>query len=111
MDPEAPQLPVNFEAAMPRHKQLRASFAKLGQDTKDEFTLKLNSGRAKGYWRILEDKEFEKMRQNRSGGHFLPSGYVLKPQSSMSTTQVRLVLDPSMTYNQNLLETICIENK
>ena len=79
-DPTAPQLPVNFETAMSRHKQLGAKFAKLGQDTKDEFTLKLNSGRSKSYWRILEEKEFEKMRQRRSGAHFLPSGYVLKPQ-------------------------------
>ena len=96
MDPEAPQLPVNFETAMSRLQQLRTSFAKLGQATKDEFTLKLNSGRKKGYWRILKDKEFEQMRQNKDGDHFLPSGYVLKPQSSMSTTQVRLILDPSL---------------
>jgi hypothetical protein len=66
MDPTAPQLPVNFETALCRHKQLRANFAKLGQDTKDEFTLKLNSGRSKGYWRILEDREFEKMRQKEN---------------------------------------------
>ena len=26
-------------------------------------------------------------------------------------TQVRLILDPSMAFNQNLLGTICIENK
>ena len=56
MDPTAPQLPVNFETAMSRHKQLRANFAKLGQDTKDEFTLKLNSGRTKSCWRILEER-------------------------------------------------------
>ena len=110
MDPTAPPLPVNFETAMPRHKQLRASFAKLGQDSKNEFALKLNSGREKGYWRILEEKEFEKMRQKGSGAHFLPSGYVLKPQSSGSTTQVRLILDPSMAFNQNLLGAVCIEN-
>ena len=49
MDPTAPQLPVNFETAMCRHKQLRANFSKLGQDTKEEVTLKLNTGRSKGY--------------------------------------------------------------
>ena len=51
------------------------------------------------------------MRQRGSEAHFLPSCYVLKPQSSGSMTQVRLILDPSMGFNQNLLGTICIENK
>ena len=50
------------------------------------------------------------MRQPGSGAHFLPSGYVLKPQTSGASTKVRLVLDPSMAFNQRLLPPVNIEN-
>ena len=55
-------------------------------------------------------EELEKLRQPGSEAHFLPSGYVLKPASKGSSTRVRLVLDPSLVYNQQLLPPVNIEN-
>ena len=55
---------------------------------------------AKEFGHLFDGKKLEKLRQPRSRTHFLPSGYVLKHPDSGAITKVRLVLDPSMAYNQ-----------
>ena len=95
-DPTADILPVNYGPALIRHVTLRNSFSKLTKDSRDEFNECLSSGIHKGYWHLAMGEELEKLRQPGSEAHFLPSGYVLKPASSGSSTRVRLVLDPSM---------------
>ena len=110
VDPAADVLPVNYETAHKRHVQLRANFTKLTDEKKNECNQRLTSGIAKGYWRIIEGKDLERMRQPGSGAHFLPSGYVLKPLASGASTKVRLVLDPSLSFNQRLLPLVNIKN-
>ena len=72
-DPAADVLPVNYETALKRHVKLRANFTKLTYETKDEFNKRLTSGITKGYWRIIEGEDQEKMHHPGSGAHFPPS--------------------------------------
>ena len=109
-DPTAESLPVNDGTALNHHKTLRQNFAQLPFSARIEFEERLSSGVPKGYWDIAMGEELEKLRQPASGAHFLPSGYVLKPACSGCSTRVRLVLDPSLFYNQQLLPPVNIKN-
>ena len=109
-DPNADALPVNYGTALNCHQTMRNNFAKLTSESRNEFNERLLSGVHKGYWHLVMGEELEKLRQPGSEAHFLPSGYVLKPASSGSSTRVRLVLDPSLVYNQQLLPPVNIEN-
>ena len=92
------------------HQTLRQNFDKLPSSARIDFEERILSGVRKGHWHIAMGEELEKLCQPGSGVHFLPSGYVLKPASSGSSTRVRLVLDPSLVYIQQLLPPVNIEN-
>ena len=81
-DPTVDVLPVNYEIAFKQHQAMRLNFARLTRETKDKFNKRSTSGVPKGYWRIVVVEDLKKMGQPDSGPHFLPSGYVLKPQTS-----------------------------
>ena len=109
-DPTADSLSVNYGPALKRHETLRNNFSKLTRESRDEFSERLSSGLGNGYWHIAMGKELEELCRPDSGAYFLPSGYVLKPVASGSSTPIRLVLDPSMMFNTQLLPPVNIEN-
>ena len=109
-DPQATELPINYDVCLSRHKQLRKAFSKLGDEVKSEFIKRLTKGVEKDYWEIIDGDELDKLRQPGSQAHFLPAGYALKSASGTKcSTKCRLVLDPSGVYNDTLVKPANVE--
>ena len=104
----ADKLPHNYDVATARHAGLRRTFMKLDHDVKSEFKKRLTDGLASQFWEIVSKKEETELK-NSGKGHWLPSGIVLKEASSGASTKARLVLDPSSSYNQTLMDCPNIE--